>query len=158
MAATTLKSWNHGEDAMNRNLCTFAGIVLFTLMMAGRAEAQFDCGEFCHPEGSCSQSCTNGHNWSTCLSIGRCNFDCWTTCEAGVPCWQYCLDNGTPTTCGEMPLVCDSELASNTRTQTAANAEQCVASSNAPAGEAVGQTRADVNRRRSDDVVDLSGR
>jgi hypothetical protein len=145
---------------MNRKLYTFAGIVLFTLMMAGRAEAQHDCGEYCSViYSACTQFCTlNGQN-TTCMAIGGCTFWCSQTCDAGVSCSQWCWDDftGFATTCGESIFYCENLVASNTEANAAANAEQCVASRGAPAEEAAGQSRADVNRRRSDDVGELSG-
>lgn len=143
---------------MRRNVCTFAGLVLFTLLMAGRAEAQYDCYEYCTGDSSCSQFCTANGQTTTCLAINACNFDCWSTCQAGVPCWQWCWDNGVAKTCGDVPpLICDAQLASNSATNVAATAEQCVASRGAPAENETGQSRVDVTWRRSDDVSASSG-
>jgi hypothetical protein len=144
---------------MNRKVCTFAGIVLFTLMMAGRAEAQNDCGEYCRWDSWCTQWCTIGTYNTTCMAVNTCSYWCSQTCDVGVSCSQFCWDDftGLATTCGETPFYCENLVANNTRTNEAANAEQCVASRGAPADEAMGQTRADVNRRRSDDVGEWRG-
>jgi hypothetical protein len=146
---------------MNRKLCTFAGIVLFTLMMAGRAEAQHDCGEFCRGNTPCNYFCDLWGQPSSCLaySMGSCTLECWSTCNAiGATCDTFCWDdNNLATTCGESPYWCSGELASNTQANAAADAGQCVASSSAPTNKEAGQTCADVNRRRADDVGESSG-